>query len=59
LKSQCDVFSDLKLQEAVNTAREVRRVWLEATEMDSVTDTFVSGYFFVLRVFLAFITKGC
>lgn len=59
LKSQCEVFSDLKLQEAVNTARHVRRVWLEFKDMESVTDIFVSRNYFVTLDLFTFIFQGC
>jgi hypothetical protein len=47
MKSHCDVFTQIKLQEAVNVARQVRRVWLEPMEIHDVTDTFVGGTYFL------------
>ena len=42
LKCHCEAFTELKLQEAVDVARQVRRIWLEPLQMDGITDTFVS-----------------
>ena len=43
LKHHCDVFIHLKLQEAVDVARQVRQIWLEPIEAVSATDTYVSN----------------
>jgi hypothetical protein len=59
LKSQCDVFTDLKLQEAVDMARQVRRVWLEPLEIDNVTDIIVSRTCFLSLYLFRFIFKNC
>lgn len=47
LKYYCDVFIHLKLQEAVDVARQIRQVWLEPMEIDDVTDNSVSGTNFI------------
>lgn len=47
LKYYCDVFIHLKLQEAVDVARQIRQVWLEPIEIDDVTDNSVSGCSFI------------
>jgi len=41
MKVYCDVFLYLELQEAIDTAREVRKIWLEpeATDKEPITDT--------------------
>ena len=59
LKSQCDVFTDLKLQEAVNMARQVRRIWLEPLEIDNITDITVSRTYFLSLYLFRFIFKNC
>jgi hypothetical protein len=46
LKCHCDVFIHLKLQEAVDMARQVRQIWLEPIEIVSATDNYVSKFHF-------------
>ena len=48
LKCHCDVFTLLKLQEAVDMARQVRQIWLEPIEIVSATDNYVSKIHFFL-----------
>jgi lipopolysaccharide biosynthesis regulator YciM len=47
LKCYCGIFIHLKLQEAVDVARQVRQVWLDPIEINDMTDNFVSGTTFV------------